>query len=249
LVACIVTVVTGACTRTSVVPSQPTGANVAMPSAPAQTQTPPPATKFELIVPTADTEQFPTPEAAIAYFIDALKDNRFYDSLKAFALKERVIKGSYESRMKFVGVVFDPLDLLPSSYNEYNSALALTSALGTYRTAILTLLGVDPVLWKMPSGENDDADLAAFMDEVNPEKLRSTRIVSATNLNATMNAMEKERFDATNAKFAQAVGADQRVMYKLVLARASHMVQCDTLTLVRYGKNWKILGGIFHVVK
>jgi len=243
LVTFALAMLTASCARAPALPPQP---NAATPITPAATAMP--DTASGLSIPVANADEFPTPEAAITYFVDTVKGNHFYESLKAFAITEHVTKSNYEARAKYLRIYFDPNGLLPQGYTGLNTALALNYASRTYESAVLALLGVDESQMRPLSDQKGDAELATFLDQVDPGKLKDTQIVSIDNVNASMTVADKDRLAATSAKTAELFGAEQSVTYKVVLKRGSQTARCESLIVLKYGKNWKIFSGLFDTL-
>lgn len=187
---------------------------------------------------------FPDPDAAITYFIDALKSSDGTAALRAFSIKRRVEGYSFEEFAKLAKRTQPFTDVPPLQYQLYR-AMATNGYISKASQGITTLVIslVLPPSYSIHSNisfETDETrsqDIADFVKLVDPNRLSTIKIVRIGRPDPKFAEGDKAR--SFGLRVVGVYGGDD-------IQDRSALVDIDGTTfvigfkLIRYGKEWQI---------
>jgi hypothetical protein len=194
-----------------------------------------------IMLPQTRAGELKTPEAAVACFVNGLKKNDFLGSLKAFAIYEipdRLDYNAYSDRLK---VVYMNAGYLPVQYKELNRASVLGFAANCYKSAVMSLCGLD---WSKLQVQESPDDTAKFIEDVSPDKLAGTTL-KMVDMESTLSNDMKPKHRENMEIDAKIYGADACRIYFVTLEANGNKAECGSMMLLQYGGNWKIASGYF----
>ena len=192
------------------------------------------ANKTELSMP---QESFATPEKAIGYFLDALKENDFRKALAACAIDEYSQGFDFEAYTDRMGAFVFYASPAPSDYplyvelTKYERMAQIAKKIKFFCFSLLATEKEYQATIPNPSKER----ITAFIRSSNPAGLSGLEIISIDK----PELVEHERHKSNEKTRAQCFGAEDGTE-RLVLFRLDGELYYSGFHLLKYKKSWKI---------
>lgn len=178
--------------------------------------------------------QFPTPEAAVRFFLEQVKKQDVDEALRVFPIRERLERETFRFQMRRLRT-FEGTGPWPPAFQYHNVLVAIRGPLLLFENVTMGLLGVDKTTY-VQRDQDIEETLRNLEARLDPARLRGMKIGSIARDRA-LTARSKQVPDSLKAR-----GITQIQCIKARLACGGREVQCEFF-MGLMGDNWRILFG------
>ncbi|MBN1892652.1 MAG: hypothetical protein JW780_07715 [Clostridiales bacterium] len=190
------------------------------------------------------SQWFATPEDAIRFFVESVRDNRFDRAVSAFAAEETATAANFSSQLEHVGSYYPLMQYnMPEQYAAYEPAVLAVgrgkAAGSTLQFAASLLLGSSYMETSTFSTDPETAkqEISAVMDQLDPSQLSDLTFIRADVIDPDY--QNGEDYQAFIGERAEAFGYDAYTEYVALIQRGDQHYAV-LFAMVSLDGQWKI---------
>jgi hypothetical protein len=187
---------------------------------------------------------FSTPQEALNYYIEGVRSCDLDKMSQAFGIAKTSEKFNFTAFTNRLKVIMPATSLMPSDYDKFvslNEVFRLNQCTTMYKEILYSFNDIDWQRTIIPDGGMDETYIKEYIKKINPATLKNIKVSQFRDF-----PMASEKVHLENMqKSAVALGADEHRVYEVELECNGIKVNCELLSVFRYGSSWYINNGIF----